>query len=148
MTNLWFTLYELLYILIFIREQIKGASTEMVEYIDKSSQPFEWGALDDIVMEGVSESTFVIDPIGRDDGKPTGVFKENVRTPNNGGGGLQVRDIDASSETLALPPDPSLFSCQSSERYWQSDALHYIIFLLGCFLVLAITKYQPKRVIK
>ena len=34
-----------------------------------------WGALDDVVMGGVSESTFQIDPTGGENGGPTGVFK-------------------------------------------------------------------------
>lgn len=43
-----------------------------------------WGALDDVVMGGVSESTFQIDPNGGEDGGPTGIFKgmifSNFRT--------------------------------------------------------------------
>lgn len=34
-----------------------------------------WGALDDVVMGGVSESAFQIDPSGGENGGPTGVFK-------------------------------------------------------------------------
>jgi len=34
-----------------------------------------WGALDDVVMGGVSESTYQIDPSGGENGGPTGVFK-------------------------------------------------------------------------
>ena len=34
-----------------------------------------WGALDDVVMGGVSESTFQIDPSGGENGGPTGIFK-------------------------------------------------------------------------
>jgi len=34
-----------------------------------------WGALDDVVMGGVSESTFQINPNGGENGGPTGVFK-------------------------------------------------------------------------
>lgn len=34
-----------------------------------------WGALDDVVMGGASESTFQIDPSGNEDGRPTGIFK-------------------------------------------------------------------------
>ncbi|KHN48016.1 hypothetical protein glysoja_015486 [Glycine soja] len=44
-----------------------------------------WGALDDVVMGGVSESTFQIDPSGGENGGPTGVFKGVVSTANNGG---------------------------------------------------------------
>ncbi|KAL5989730.1 hypothetical protein ACLOJK_010624 [Asimina triloba] len=97
--------------------QIKGASPEMVEYVgmknlinavksnvglqdgkllfgfeDGFSGQLVWGALDDVVMGGVSESTFQIDPTGNEKGGPTGVFKGNlvvsagtVSTANNGG---------------------------------------------------------------
>ena len=34
-----------------------------------------WGALDDVVMGGVSESTFQIDPSEGENGGPTGIFK-------------------------------------------------------------------------
>lgn len=34
-----------------------------------------WGALDDVVMGGVSESTFQIDRNGGENGGPTGLFK-------------------------------------------------------------------------
>lgn len=34
-----------------------------------------WGSLDDVVMGGVSESTFQIDPTGSENGGPTGLFK-------------------------------------------------------------------------
>ena len=34
-----------------------------------------WGSLDDVVMGGVSESTFQIDPTGNEYGGPTGLFK-------------------------------------------------------------------------
>lgn len=39
-----------------------------------SSRDLPWGALDDVVMGGVSESTFRIDPTGGENGKPTGLF--------------------------------------------------------------------------
>ena len=38
-----------------------------------------WGALDDVVMGGVSESTFHIDPTGNEDGGPTGLFKGIIK---------------------------------------------------------------------
>nr|CAB3446217.1 unnamed protein product [Digitaria exilis] len=44
-----------------------------------------WGALDDVVMGGVSESTFQILPTGSETGGPTGLFKGTVSTSNNGG---------------------------------------------------------------
>ncbi|KAJ1426157.1 hypothetical protein SESBI_10554 [Sesbania bispinosa] len=94
----------------FFEPEIKGDSPEKVEYIgmrnlikavkdnlglrsgkllfgfegDNYRQP-SWGALDDVVMGGVSESTFQIDPSGSENGGPTGVFKGVVSTANNGG---------------------------------------------------------------
>ncbi|KAE8728751.1 ras-related protein RABA1c-like [Hibiscus syriacus] len=90
--------------------QVKGDSPEMVEYIgmknlinavresvglrtgkllfgfeDRISKELDWGALDDVVMGGVSESTFRIDRTGGENGKPTGLFKGIVSTANNGG---------------------------------------------------------------
>ncbi|XVE88238.1 hypothetical protein DITRI_Ditri19aG0053800 [Diplodiscus trichospermus] len=94
----------------FFEPEIKGASPEMVEFIgmkilinavkesvglrsgkllfgfeDQSSKEHSWGALDDVVMGGVSESTFQIDRTGGESGKPTGLFKGIVSTANNGG---------------------------------------------------------------
>ncbi|KAG6696206.1 hypothetical protein I3842_09G136700 [Carya illinoinensis] len=94
----------------FFEPEIKGDSPEMVEYIgmknlinavkgsvglqkgkllfgfeDNNSRELAWGALDDVVMGGVSESTFQIDPIGSEIGGPTGLFKGVVSTANNGG---------------------------------------------------------------
>ncbi|KAL3003595.1 hypothetical protein AAZX31_08G115900 [Glycine max] len=90
--------------------QIKGDSPEKVEYIGMRNlikavkdnlglrrgkllfgfeginyRQLPWGALDDVVMGGVSESTFQIDPSGGENGGPTGVFKGVVSTANNGG---------------------------------------------------------------
>ncbi|KAK6932720.1 NADH:ubiquinone oxidoreductase intermediate-associated protein 30 [Dillenia turbinata] len=90
--------------------QIKGDSPEMVEYIgmrnlinavkegvglrngkvlfgleDNTFKDLAWGALDDVVMGGVSESTFLIDPTGSENGGTTGLFKGTVSTANNGG---------------------------------------------------------------
>ncbi|KAK9714525.1 hypothetical protein RND81_06G101000 [Saponaria officinalis] len=50
-----------------------------------SFKDLPWGALDDVVMGGVSQSTFVIDPKGGEEGGPTGIFRGNVSTANNGG---------------------------------------------------------------
>ena len=36
---------------------------------------FVWGALDDVVMGGVSESAFQIQPTGSETGEATGLFK-------------------------------------------------------------------------
>lgn len=41
----------------------------------ESYRQLSWGALDDVVMGGVSESTFQIDSNGSENGGPTGVFK-------------------------------------------------------------------------
>jgi len=40
-----------------------------------SFKDLPWGALDDVVMGGVSQSTFIIDPKGGENGGPTGIFK-------------------------------------------------------------------------
>ncbi|GMY37456.1 putative complex i intermediate-associated protein 30 [Fagus crenata] len=88
----------------FFEPEIKGDSPEMVEYIGMKNLinavkgsvglrngkllfRFEltWGALDDVVMGGVSESSFQIDRRGSEIGGPTGVFKGVVSTANNGG---------------------------------------------------------------
>lgn len=42
---------------------------------DNDYRQLPWGALDDVVMGGVSESSFQIDPSGGENGGPTGVFK-------------------------------------------------------------------------
>lgn len=44
-------------------------------FADNNSRELAWGALDDVVMGGVSESTFQIDRRGSEIGGPTGVFK-------------------------------------------------------------------------
>ncbi|XP_017410658.1 protein HIGH CHLOROPHYLL FLUORESCENCE PHENOTYPE 173, chloroplastic isoform X2 [Vigna angularis] len=94
----------------FFEPEIKGDSPEKVEYIGMKNlikavkdnlglrrgrllfgfegnnyRQLPWGALDDVVMGGVSESTFQIDPNGGENGGPTGVFKGVVSTANNGG---------------------------------------------------------------
>ncbi|KAK4399270.1 hypothetical protein Sango_1402500 [Sesamum angolense] len=94
----------------FFEPEIKGDSPEMVEFIGMknlinavkenvglrsgklvfgfegtSSRELPWGALDDVVMGGVSESTFQIDPNGGENGGPTGIFRGVVSTTNNGG---------------------------------------------------------------
>ncbi|KAH1250840.1 hypothetical protein GmHk_05G013903 [Glycine max] len=87
----------------FFEPEIKGDSPEKVEYIGmrnlikavkdnlglrrgkllfgfegKNYRQLPWGALDDVVMGGVSESTFQIDPSGGENGVPTGIFKVQV----------------------------------------------------------------------
>ncbi|XP_024160064.1 protein HIGH CHLOROPHYLL FLUORESCENCE PHENOTYPE 173, chloroplastic isoform X1 [Rosa chinensis] len=94
----------------FFEPEIKGDSPEKVEYIGMKNlinalkqsvglqngkllfgyegnnyRELTWGALDDVVMGGVSESTFLIDPNGSENGGPTGLFKGVVSTANNGG---------------------------------------------------------------
>ncbi|XP_066321509.1 protein HIGH CHLOROPHYLL FLUORESCENCE PHENOTYPE 173, chloroplastic-like [Miscanthus floridulus] len=94
----------------FFEPEIKGPSPEMVEYIGMQnlingiknsvglsegkllfglkgnlSGKIVWGALDDVVMGGVSESTFQILPTGSESSGPTGLFKGTVSTSNNGG---------------------------------------------------------------
>ncbi|CAN6278079.1 unnamed protein product [Urochloa humidicola] len=94
----------------FFEPEIKGPSPEMVEYIGMQnlinaiknsvglsegkllfglkgnlSGKIVWGALDDVVMGGVSESAFQILPTGSETGGPTGLFKGTVSTSNNGG---------------------------------------------------------------
>ncbi|KZV23743.1 hypothetical protein F511_33751 [Dorcoceras hygrometricum] len=95
----------------FFEPEIKGDSPEMVEFIgmknlinvlkgtvglcqgklvfgfedNSSSRDVTWGALDDVVMGGVSESSFLIDPSGSESGGPTGIFRGVVSTANNGG---------------------------------------------------------------
>ncbi|KAF2302983.1 hypothetical protein GH714_012293 [Hevea brasiliensis] len=94
----------------FFEPEIKGDSPEMVEYVgmknllnavkgnvglrsgkllfgceDNSFKDLPWGALDDVVMGGVSESNFQIDTTGGENGGPTGIFKGVVSTANNGG---------------------------------------------------------------
>ncbi|CAH9137924.1 unnamed protein product [Cuscuta epithymum] len=130
----------------FFEPEIKGASPEMVEYIgmknlinavkesvglhtgklvfgfeDNSSRPLEWGALDDVVMGGVSESTFVIDPTGGEDGKPTGVFKGNVTTANNGG--------FASTRTKNFPVPEDLSAYDGLELRLRGDGCHYKLII-------------------
>ncbi|RZC64972.1 hypothetical protein C5167_008662 [Papaver somniferum] len=93
----------------FEPEVIKGDSPEMVEYNgmkilinslkkgvghrngklifgfqDSISKELAWGDLDDGVMGGVSESKFLIDHCGNENGGPTGLFKGVVSTKNNG----------------------------------------------------------------
>ncbi|XP_020250767.1 uncharacterized protein LOC109828146 [Asparagus officinalis] len=94
----------------FFEPEIKGDSPEKVEYIrmrilinvvqsrtglrdgkllfglkGNLSGKLFWVALDDVVMGGVSESTFQIDPSGSEDGGPTGLFKGCINFANNGG---------------------------------------------------------------
>ncbi|KAJ8761838.1 hypothetical protein K2173_005410 [Erythroxylum novogranatense] len=94
----------------FFEPEIKGDSPELVEYVgmknlinavrdsvglqsgkllfgceDNTFKDLPWGALDDVVMGGVSQSTFQIDTSGGENGEPIGLFKGVVSTANNGG---------------------------------------------------------------
>ncbi|KAK7247198.1 hypothetical protein RIF29_42075 [Crotalaria pallida] len=94
----------------FFEPEIKGDSPELVEEVGMRNlikavkdnlglrrgkllfglegsnfKQLPWGSLDDVVMGGVSESTFQIDPNGGENGRPTGIFKGVVSTANNGG---------------------------------------------------------------
>lgn len=46
-----------------------------MDFAENSLKELPWGALDDLVMGGVSESTFQIDRTGGENGAPTGLFK-------------------------------------------------------------------------
>ncbi|KAG5562019.1 hypothetical protein RHGRI_004905 [Rhododendron griersonianum] len=107
--------------------RIKGDSPEMVEYIGmkilinavkasvgvrsgkliygyegNSVKELAWGALDDIVMGGVSESSFQVDPTGGENGGPTGLFKGVVSTANNGGfTSIRTRNFPVSEDLSA-----------------------------------------------
>ncbi|XP_065877964.1 protein HIGH CHLOROPHYLL FLUORESCENCE PHENOTYPE 173, chloroplastic isoform X1 [Euphorbia lathyris] len=94
----------------FFEPEIKGDSPEMVEYVgmknlinavkesvglrngkllfgceDNIFKDLPWGALDDVVMGGVSQSNFEINTTGGENGGPAGLFKGVVSTTNNGG---------------------------------------------------------------
>ncbi|KAM6555668.1 hypothetical protein CsatB_002687 [Cannabis sativa] len=94
----------------FFEPEIKGDSPEKVEYIgmknlinavkgsvagrngklifgfeDNIYKELAWGALDDVVMGGVSEGAFQVDANGGESGQPSGLFRGVVSTANNGG---------------------------------------------------------------
>lgn len=94
----------------FFEPEIKGDSPELVEYVGmqnlinavkekvglrdgkllfgfQGNAPIglTWGALDDVVMGGVSESSIQISIADGEDGRATGSFKGFVSTANNGG---------------------------------------------------------------
>ncbi|KAL4562248.1 hypothetical protein LXL04_034446 [Taraxacum kok-saghyz] len=111
----------------FFEPEIKGDSPEMVEYIgmqnlikalkdnvglksgklvygfeDGSSRILPWGALDDVVMGGVSESSFLEVPNGSETGGPTGLFKGIVSTTNNGGfTSIRTKNFDVAENLCA-----------------------------------------------
>lgn len=111
----------------FFEPEIKGDSPEMVEYIgmqnlikafgpsvglkrgklvfgfeDGTLRDLPWGALDDVVMGGVSQSSFQIDPKGSENGGPTGFFKGIVSTANNGGfTSIRTKNFDVAENLSA-----------------------------------------------
>ncbi|KAL3643540.1 hypothetical protein CASFOL_014355 [Castilleja foliolosa] len=112
----------------FFEPEIKGDSPEMVEFIGMKnlinavketiglrsgklvfgfegnlSREISWGALDDVVMGGVSESTFLIDPNGGENARPTGIFRGVVSTANNGG------FTSARTKNFTIPEDLSAY---------------------------------------
>ncbi|KAL5555114.1 hypothetical protein UlMin_037350 [Ulmus minor] len=81
----------------FFEPEIKGDSPKKVEFIGmKILINLSWGALDDIVMGGVSESIFQIDRTSGENGQPIGIFKGFVSTANNGGfSSIRTKDLSA-----------------------------------------------------
>lgn len=67
--KIWPYFYILFLVITFFKKKI------VVGKIGNLSGKFIWGALDDVVMGGVSESSFQIDPTGSETGGPTGLFK-------------------------------------------------------------------------
>jgi uncharacterized protein YbjT (DUF2867 family) len=53
--------------------------------VPDSSSAARWGALDDVVMGGVSESSIVFSQSAGENGRPAMVFRGNVSTSNSGG---------------------------------------------------------------
>ncbi|XP_062162876.1 protein HIGH CHLOROPHYLL FLUORESCENCE PHENOTYPE 173, chloroplastic isoform X1 [Alnus glutinosa] len=130
----------------FFEPEIKGDSPEMVEYIgmknlinavkgsvglrkgkllfgfeDNNSRELAWGALDDVVMGGVSESTFQIDLTGSEVGGPTGVFKGVVSTANNGGF-TSIR-----TKNFSVPEDVSAYD--GLELHLKGDGRRYKLII-------------------
>ncbi|KAK9268198.1 hypothetical protein L1049_010641 [Liquidambar formosana] len=130
----------------FFEPEIKGDSPEMVEYIgmknlinavkggvglrsgkllygfeDNLSRELPWGALDDVVMGGVSESMFQVDPTGGENGGPTGLFKGVVSTANNGGF-TSVR-----TRNFSVPED--LFAYDGLELRLKGDGRRYKLII-------------------
>lgn len=111
----------------FFEPEIKGDSPEKVEFIGMQNLikavkdsvgiregkllfglkgnlvgKLHWGALDDVVMGGVSQSTFLIDATGSEDGGPAGIFKGVVSTANNGGfTSIRTKNFDVPEDLSA-----------------------------------------------
>ncbi|CAG7887006.1 unnamed protein product [Brassica rapa] len=126
----------------FFEPEIKGDSPELVEYVgmknlinavkdgvglengkllfgvgDNTFKDLPWGALDDVVMGGVSESNFIVDLTGGENGGPTGIFKGNVSTTNNGG--------FTSVRTKNFPEAEDLSAYDGLELRLKGDGLRY-----------------------
>ncbi|ESQ55507.1 hypothetical protein EUTSA_v10024714mg [Eutrema salsugineum] len=126
----------------FFEPEIKGDSPELVEYIgmknlinavkdgvglengkllfgvgDNTFKDLPWGALDDVVMGGVSESNFLVDLTGGENGGPTGIFKGIVSTTNNGG--------FTSVRTKNFPEAENLSAYDGLELRLKGDGLRY-----------------------
>ncbi|RVW83790.1 hypothetical protein CK203_041770 [Vitis vinifera] len=141
--------------------QIKGDSPEMVEYIGMKnlinavkegvglrtgkliygfegglSRELPWGALDDVVMGGVSESTFQVDPTGGENGGPTGVFKGVVSTANNGGfTSIRTRGRDSYNKGIGFPQQLQHFmqsmNCLSFHTLQTSESKYSLVIVFG-----------------
>ncbi|EOA16251.1 hypothetical protein CARUB_v10004397mg [Capsella rubella] len=126
----------------FFEPEIKGDSPELVEYIgmknlinavrdgvglengklifgvgDNTFKDLPWGALDDVVMGGVSESNFLIDLTAGENGGPTGIFKGIVSTTNNGG--------FTSVRTKNFPEAENVSAYDGLELRLKGDGLRY-----------------------
>ncbi|XP_078429247.1 NAD(P)-binding Rossmann-fold superfamily protein [Wolffia australiana] len=130
----------------FFEPEIKGDSPEMVEYegiknlltvlkstlalregkpifafSGKQSGQVTWGSLDDVVMGGVSEGAFLVDPAGDEHGGPTGIFKGSVSTANNGGfSSIRTKNFSASEDVSAY---------DGLELRVKGDGRHYKLIL-------------------
>uniref|UniRef100_A0A0A9D9I4 NADH:ubiquinone oxidoreductase intermediate-associated protein 30 domain-containing protein n=1 Tax=Arundo donax TaxID=35708 RepID=A0A0A9D9I4_ARUDO len=80
-----------------------------------------WGALDDVVMGGVSESTFQILPTGSETGGPTGLFKGTVSTSNNG------RFTSIRTKNFTVPEDLSAYD--GIELWLKDDGQRYKLII-------------------
>eukprot|EP00798_Chlamydomonas_sp_ICE-L_P015251 gene15251-21333_t len=81
------------------------------------SGPVKWGALDDVVMGGVSQSEMVSIPGAGEDGKPAMVFRGNVSTDNSGGfASIRCRNFE---------PPADLGAYQGMELKLKGDGQRY-----------------------
>eukprot|EP01018_Ginkgo_biloba_P014949 Gb_08986 [translate_table: standard] len=130
----------------FFYPEIKGDSPETVEYVgmrnlinavrdnvglgdgkmlfgfqDNTLIGPTWGALDDVVMGGVSESLFQISPTVGEDGRLVGLFKGYVSTTNNGG--------FASIRTKNFSPLEDLSAYNGLELQLKGDGRRYKLII-------------------